>query len=59
MFRDVIDHVHASEVKLQGFTSVNEHAMVAEALVNINYQHVVTFESMNLNGVDNFVKTYT
>jgi sugar phosphate isomerase/epimerase len=59
MFRDVINHVHASEVKLQGFTSLNEHAMIAQALNNINYQHVVTFESMNLNGVDNFVEIYT
>lgn len=59
MFRDVINHVHASEVKLQGFTSVNEHAMIARALNNINYQHAVTLESMNLDGVDNFVKIYT
>ena len=58
LFRDVIDHVHASEVKLQGFTSFNEHAMIAQALSNINYQHVVTYESMNLDGVDNFVRTY-
>jgi sugar phosphate isomerase/epimerase len=58
MFQDVIKHVHASEVKLDGFISLNDHAMVAEALVNINYQHVVTFESLTMHGVDDFIKTY-
>lgn len=58
MFRDVIDHVHASEKKLQEFISFNEHAAVSEALNNINYQHAVTLESTNLNGVDNFIKIY-
>lgn len=58
MFRDVIDHVHASEVKLQGFTSVNEHTMIAQALNNINYQHVVTFESLTMQGLDDFKNIY-
>jgi sugar phosphate isomerase/epimerase len=57
-FRDVIDHVHASEVKLQGFTSVGEHANIAQALSNINYQHVVTFESLTMQGLDDFKNIY-
>lgn len=59
MYRDMIHHVHASEVNLQKFTSVNEHAIISQALNNINYQYVVTLESHTLNGVDDFIKIYS
>ena len=56
--RDVIQHVHASETNLQGFTSVDEHAAIAQALDGIKYDHVVTLESHNLHGVEEFMKIY-
>lgn len=58
IFHDMIEHVHASEVKLQGFKSTNKHCNISLALNKINYKHVITFESINLNGLDDFVKTY-
>lgn len=58
MHRDVIQHVHSSETNLQGFTSIDAHAMIAQALNAAGYDHVVTLESHNLHGVEEFVKIY-
>lgn len=57
-FKDFIRHVHASEAKLQGFTSTSKHQQVAAALADARYDGVVTFESLNMQGVKEFVDVY-
>jgi len=57
-YKDLITHVHASEVGLQEFKSFNEHREVAAALQKINYQHVITLESNSIRNIDMFVKIY-
>lgn len=57
-FREYIKHVHASEVKLQGFTSMKKHHAIATALSNIEYNSVVTYESLNMVGVRDFINVY-
>lgn len=57
-FREKITHVHASEIDLLGFTSIEEHYKVADTLDKINYTHVITLESKNLQGVNEFLKVY-
>lgn len=57
-FREKIQHVHASEIDLLGFTSIKEHHKVADTLHKINYTQVITLESKNLQGVKEFLQVY-
>jgi len=56
--QDIICHVHASEIKLNGLTSLDKHKEFACMLNKINYSQVITYESNNLNGINNFTDIY-
>jgi hypothetical protein len=57
-YKNYIKHIHASENGLSGFFSLSAHDLVSKTLREINYEDVITFESQNMCGIDDFLRIY-
>ena len=58
-YKDYVEHIHISEKKLMPLENFELHKNVSDALKQINYNKVITYETKSLQNTKEFVTIYS